>query len=52
MVKVYLKSEIGINMSVIINNSCKFEMNTIIKPSDIFSKNYRGFGPYRPLLMF
>jgi hypothetical protein len=49
MVKVYLNSDIGINICVI-NNPDKIEMNTIRKPSDLFSKNYRGLGPYRPLV--
>jgi hypothetical protein len=49
MIKIYLNSEIGINICVI-NNPDKFEMYTIRIQSDLFSENYRGFGPYRPLL--
>jgi hypothetical protein len=44
MIKAYLNSEIGINISLI-NNTNKFETYTIRKSSDLFSENYRGFGP-------
>jgi hypothetical protein len=50
MFKVYLNSEIGINILCVIN-PYKFEMYIIRKPSDLLSKKYRGFGPYRPLVL-
>jgi hypothetical protein len=51
MARVYLNSEISIIIGVI-DKLYKFEMYrpTIRKPSDLFSKNYRGFGQYKPLV--
>jgi hypothetical protein len=33
---------------VLLINPDKFETYTIRKPSDLYSKNNRGCGPYRP----
>jgi hypothetical protein len=44
VVKIYLNSEIGINICVI-NNPDKYEIHTIGKPSNSFFEHNRGFGP-------
>jgi hypothetical protein len=48
MIKIYSNLETGIDRGVNINQD-KFEMYTIRKPNNLFSK-YRGFGPFRPLV--
>jgi hypothetical protein len=50
-IKVYLNLEIGVNICII-NNPDKCEIYTIRKPTNSFSENCMGFGPYRPLVMF
>jgi hypothetical protein len=49
MTKVYSNLETGIDRGVIINQDKQFEMYTIKKPNNLFSK-YRGFGPFWPLV--